>query len=54
MIELLQLDAPPGNETWGIFYTVSSEYFHALGIEVLKGHGFTTQDTRNSPASGHY
>jgi len=39
----------PGNATWGILYTVSSEYFQALGIEVLKGRGFTTLDTRNSP-----
>lgn len=39
----------PGNQTWGIYYTVSSEYFQAMGIQLLKGRGFTAQDTRNTP-----
>jgi len=39
----------PGNQTWAIRYTVSPEYFQTLGIQLLKGRGFTTQDTLNSP-----
>jgi hypothetical protein len=39
----------PGNQTWAIRYTVSSEYFQTLGIQLLKGRGFTAQDTLNSP-----
>ena len=39
----------PGNQTWAIRYTVSPEYFQTLGIQSLKGRGFTAQDTLNSP-----
>src|SRR6266540_3370246 len=39
----------PGNQTWAIRYTVSSEYFQTLGIQLLKGREFTAQDTLNSP-----
>ena len=39
----------PGNQTWAIRYTVSPEYFQTLGIQLLKGRGFTAQDTLNSP-----
>ncbi|MCI0538668.1 MAG: ABC transporter permease, partial [Verrucomicrobiales bacterium] len=39
----------PGNQTWCIRYIVSSEYFQTLGIQLLKGRGFTAQDTLNSP-----
>src|SRR5437773_2636617 len=39
----------PGNQTWAIRYTVSPEYFQTLGIQSLKGRGFTVQDTLNSP-----
>jgi putative ABC transport system permease protein len=41
--------AEPGNQTWAIRYTVSPEYFQTLGIQLLKGRGFTTQETLNSP-----
>jgi putative ABC transport system permease protein len=42
---------PPesGKQTWAIRYIVSSEYFQTLGIQLLKGRGFTAQDTLNSP-----
>src|SRR5437867_2238030 len=39
----------PGNQTWAIRYTVSPEYFQTLGIQLLKGRGFTAQDTLNRP-----
>src|SRR5438552_2209709 len=39
----------PGNQTWAIRYTVSPEYFQTLGIQSLRGRGFTAQDTLNSP-----
>jgi putative ABC transport system permease protein len=39
----------PGNQTWAIRYTVSSEYFQTLGVQLLKGRGFAVQDTLNSP-----
>ncbi|MCI0537490.1 MAG: ABC transporter permease, partial [Verrucomicrobiales bacterium] len=39
----------PGKQTWAICYTVSSEYFQTMGIQLLKGRGFTAQDTTNSP-----
>jgi putative ABC transport system permease protein len=39
----------PGNQTWAIRYTVSPEYFQTLGIQLLKGRGFTAQDILNSP-----
>src|SRR5262245_44820973 len=39
----------PGNQTWAIRYTVSPEYFQTLGIQFLKGRGFTAQDRLNSP-----
>src|ERR1051325_10362114 len=41
--------AKPGNQTWAIRYTVSPEYFQALGIQLLRGRGFTPQDTLKSP-----
>src|ERR1051326_5748353 len=39
----------PGKQTWAIRYSVSPEYFQTLGIQSLKGRGFTAQDTLNSP-----
>jgi len=39
----------PGNQTWAIRYIVSPEYFQTLGIQLLKGRGFTAQDMPNSP-----
>ena len=39
----------PGNQTWAICYTVSSEYFQTMGVQLLTGRGFTAQETTNSP-----
>jgi predicted permease len=36
------------NKPSGIRYTVSPDYFQTLGIELVKGRVFTTQDTRDS------
>jgi putative ABC transport system permease protein len=38
----------PGREPAGILYIVSPGYFETLGIQLLKGRGFTAQDTRDS------
>jgi putative ABC transport system permease protein len=37
------------NKPSGIRYTVSPDYFEALGIELIKGRVFTAQDTPNTP-----
>lgn len=39
----------PGREVSGVRYTVSPDYFQAMGIEVLKGRAFNQQDTPNTP-----
>ena len=38
-----------GREPSGIRYTVSPGYFETLGIELIRGRAFTTQDTRETP-----
>jgi putative ABC transport system permease protein len=39
-----------GREPGGIRYTVSPDYFQTMGIELLKGRLFNSQDTPNTPA----
>jgi predicted permease len=39
-----------GKEPSGIRYTVSPDYFQTMGIDFLKGRGFTTQDTPTTPS----
>jgi putative ABC transport system permease protein len=38
-----------GKESFGIRYTVSPDYFQTMGIEVLKGRVFTSQDKPETP-----
>jgi putative ABC transport system permease protein len=39
----------PGKAPGGIRYTVSPGYFETMGIELIKGRGFSTQETPDSP-----
>jgi putative ABC transport system permease protein len=39
----------PDNRGGGLRYTVSPDYFQTMGIELIKGRLFTTEDTRDSP-----
>jgi putative ABC transport system permease protein len=39
----------PDNKGSGLRYTVSPDYFQTMGIELIKGRLFTTEDTRDSP-----
>jgi len=39
----------PDNRGAGLRYTVSPDYFQTMGIELIKGRLFTTEDTRDSP-----
>jgi putative ABC transport system permease protein len=41
--------ADPDNKGAGLRYTVSPDYFQTIGIELIKGRLFTTEDTRDSP-----
>lgn len=38
-----------GKESGGIRYTVSDDYFKTMGIDLLKGRTFTSQDTPDTP-----
>ncbi|HKQ79270.1 MAG TPA: ABC transporter permease [Blastocatellia bacterium] len=38
----------PDNKGFGIRYTVSPDYFRAMGIELIKGRLFTAEDSRDS------
>src|SRR6266542_897467 len=39
----------PDNKGAGLRYTVSPDYFQTMGIELIKGRHFTTEDTRDGP-----
>jgi len=39
----------PDNKGAGLRYTVSPDYFQTMGIELIKGRLFTTEDTRDGP-----
>jgi len=39
----------PDNKGAGLRYSVSPDYFQTMGIELIKGRLFTTEDTRDSP-----
>ena len=39
----------PGKEPSGVLYNVSPDYFQTMGIVLLRGRTFSSQDTRDSP-----
>jgi putative ABC transport system permease protein len=39
----------PGQDPTGLLYTVSTDYFKTMGIDLVRGRLFSSQDTRESP-----
>jgi predicted permease len=39
----------PGQDPTGLLYTVSADYFKTMGIELVRGRLFSSQDTRETP-----
>jgi predicted permease len=39
----------PGQDPTGLLYTVSTDYFKTMGIDLVRGRLFSPQDTRQSP-----
>ncbi|HKP82323.1 MAG TPA: ABC transporter permease, partial [Pyrinomonadaceae bacterium] len=44
-----QQPPPPGQDPTGLLYTVSTDYFKTMGIALVRGRLFSSQDTRESP-----
>jgi putative ABC transport system permease protein len=44
-----QQPPPPGQDPTGLLYTVSPDYFKTMGIDLVRGRLFSSQDTRESP-----
>ena len=40
---------PPGQDPTGLLYIVSSDYFKTLGIDLVRGRLFSSQDRRDTP-----
>jgi putative ABC transport system permease protein len=45
-----QAPPPPGQDPTGLLYTVSADYFKTMGIALVRGRLFSSQDTRETPA----
>ena len=44
-----QQPPPPGQDPTGLLYTVSTDYFKTMGIDLVRGRLFSSQDTRETP-----
>src|SRR5215216_1335848 len=41
--------SPPGQDPTGLLYTVSTDYFKTMGIDLVRGRLFSTEDRKDTP-----